>query len=123
MSPASYTHQRLGSPCSVCVQLMAGSGEVRVPPRLASAAGPSTGGAPWSGSANGCALSHEELEFIAEEELVTVVPLFHAPRLQLLSGTVGAFRAQARVSRRLARRVARRLCRVACGGVCALRSP
>lgn len=69
-------------------------GEVSVPPRLSAPAGPSTRGTPWSGAANGCALSPEEMEFLAEEERVTIVPLFHSPRLQLLSGAVGPFRAQ-----------------------------
>jgi hypothetical protein len=72
-------------------------GEVSVPPRLAAVAGPSTGATGWSSAAHGSSLMHEEVEFCAEEELVTIVPAFRkdAP-LALLSGKYGPFIPQAR---------------------------
>ena len=72
-------------------------GEVSVPPRLAAVAGPSTGATGWSSAAHGSSMTHEEVEFCAEEELVTIVPAFRkdAP-LALLSGKYGPFIPQAR---------------------------
>lgn len=53
---------------------------------------------------HGSALTHEEMEFCAEDETVTVVPSFSTGEsLVLLCGTFPPFRAQAR----------RRLCSVA----------
>ena len=72
-------------------------GEVSVPARLAAVAGPSTGATGWSSAAHGSSMSHEEVEFCAEEELVTIVPAFRkdAP-LALLGGKYGPFIPQAR---------------------------
>jgi hypothetical protein len=72
-------------------------GEVSVPPRLSAVAGPSTGATGWSSAAHGSSMMHEEVEFCAEEELVTIVPAFRkdAP-LALLSGKYGPFIPQAR---------------------------
>jgi len=73
--------------------------ELSVPARLAAVAGPSTGATGWSSAAHGSAMTHEEVEFCAEEELVTIVPAFRkdAP-LALLSGRYGPFVPQARTS-------------------------
>ena len=88
-------------------------GEVSVPPRLAAVAGPSTGATGWSSAAHGSSMTHEEVEFCAEEALVTIVPAFRkdAP-LALLGGRYGPFVPQARAkrlspARRLASRRAR----------------
>jgi GINS complex subunit 2 len=70
-----------------------------VPSTLSAAAGPSSGETGWSAAGSaGTALTHEELEFVAEEELVSIVPSFSAGRLNLLAGDVGPFRAQIPVS-------------------------
>lgn len=73
-------------------------GDITVPSRLAAPAGPSSGATGWCGAVHGSALTHEEMEFIAEEERVQIVPLFSSPRLTLLGGEVGPFRAQARAA-------------------------
>lgn len=105
-----------------CCLAMSRGGEVSVPPRLSAVAGPSTGGTGWSSAAHGSALSHEEVEYCAEEELVTIVPAFRKDvPLALLSGQYGPFRPQAR--RRSAPRVSAwregSLC--FCGALCAAR--
>ena len=75
-------------------------GEVTVPPRLAAVAGPSTGATGWSSAAHGSSMTHEEVEFCAEEELVTIVPAFRKDvPLALLGGRYGPFIPQARARR------------------------
>ena len=71
-----------------------------MPPRLAAVAGPSTGATGWSSAAHGSSMTHEEVEFCAEEALVTIVPAFRkdAP-LALLGGRYGPFVPQARAKR------------------------
>lgn len=85
-------------PLSACRQMAAEQDSVpslTVPTRLAAAT--SVG---FSLEGLGHALTHRELEFIAEEEPVVIVPAFTSPRLQLLGGEVGPFRAQASLPRR-----------------------
>lgn len=71
-----------------------------MPPRLSAVAGPSTGATGWSSAAHGSSMTHEEVEFCAEEALVTIVPAFRkdAP-LALLGGKYGPFIPQARARR------------------------
>jgi hypothetical protein len=70
-------------------------GDVSVPPRLTAVAGPCTGATGWSSAAHGSSMSHEEVEFCAEEELVTIVPAFRKDvPLALLGGQYGPFRPQ-----------------------------
>jgi hypothetical protein len=81
-------------------------GDVSVPPRLTAVAGPSTGATGWSSATHGSSMSHEEVEFCAEEELVTIVPAFRKDvPLALLGGQYGPFRPQARRCASLALRV------------------
>ena len=96
--PLSEPAPRL--PEAVCRSGSMSHGEVSVPPRLAAVAGPSTGATGWSSAAHGSSMTHEEVEFCAEEALVTIVPAFRkdAP-LALLGGRYGPFIPQARARR------------------------
>jgi hypothetical protein len=74
---------------------MSRGGDVSVPPRLTAVAGPCTGATGWSSATHGSSMSHEEVEFCAEEELVTIVPAFRKDvPLALLGGQYGPFRPQ-----------------------------